>query len=371
MTATLKMLVVLTAFLSALSWSQTEDVRQQERLQATIMSQNLPLEKRIRALKKLYADQVVDGKIHRSFCVWDMLGKSGPVYATVDDQKLRSLHYGLELTVSAYQDEDELINDLRNGVCDAALMSGARALEFNRFTGTLEALGGVPDITHLQTLMQVVASPKMAEKMESNGYVVLGVASLGENYAYSNNAALNATALFAGKSLSVPATDQSLMAYGKALGADMKSGKPLAIVQDFASGKTDTMLAPIVAFYAAGSGQSGADTGILQYPLSQSTIQLIGRQERFPTGLAQILREDFLFKFDFYAKRVEKERNNLKKELWREVPHAQQAAIAQQLQKMRLSLREKGVYDAGMLKMERKVRCKIDPERSECSNPVE
>ena len=62
------------------------DAKQQDKLQATVMSQNLPLEKRNRALKKLYAAQLEKGKINRSFCVWDMLGKAGPVFAAVDDQ---------------------------------------------------------------------------------------------------------------------------------------------------------------------------------------------------------------------------------------------------------------------------------------------
>ncbi|WP_430462833.1 putative solute-binding protein [Thalassolituus sp. LLYu03] len=372
MTRITKQIALLLAVLMPLTvWSQTDDDRRNERLMATIMSQNLPLEKRITALKKLYSDQVVDGKIHRSFCVWDMLGKSGPIFATVDDQKLRSLHYGLELDVVAYQKEEELVDDLRSGKCDAALMSGSRALDFNRFAGTLEALGAVPDVTHLQMLMQVVANPKMADKLEGNGYVVLGVASLGENYAYTNNPQLRQLTGFSGINTAVPSSDPSLKALADNLRAVRQDGEQLAVVQSFASGGADTMLAPIVAFYAAGAGQAGADAGILNYPLSQSTIQLIGRQDRFPTGLAQILREDFLFKFDFYVKRVEKERANLKPGLWRDIERAEQTRIEQRMQGLRVALRDKGVYDANMLKLERKVRCKVAPERSECTNPVE
>ena len=62
------------------------------KLESTVMNPNLPLEKRIRALRKLYAGDFKSGKIERTFCVWDPLGRAGPISSTVNDQKLRSMH---------------------------------------------------------------------------------------------------------------------------------------------------------------------------------------------------------------------------------------------------------------------------------------
>lgn len=361
-----------TVLLGAHTASAAEyDSKQLDKLEATVMSQNLPLEKRIRALKKLYADQLENGKINRSFCVWDMLGKAGPVFAAVDDQKFRSLHYGLDLTIIAYRDEDSLINDLTSGQCDAALISGSRALSFNRFAGTVEALGGIPDVQHLQMLMQVIASPKMADRLQSGDYVVLGVASLGENYAYSGNPALKTFDQLAGKDLVVPDNDVSLQALAQQLKAQTRSGSLLASVDQFVSGEAEAMLAPLVAYHVAGAGKAKQGMSIMNMPLSQSTIQLIGRSERFPIGLAQILREDFLFKFDNYVKRVEKERANIDSSFWREIPPAEQAREQARLRDLRIALRDKGVYDPLMLKLQRKIRCKVDPARNECLNPAE
>ncbi|PHS61867.1 MAG: hypothetical protein COB09_16795 [Thalassobium sp.] len=361
-----------TALLGVHTVSAAEyDSKQLDKLEATVMSQNLPLEKRIRALKKLYADQLENGKINRSFCVWDMLGKAGPVFAAVDDQKFRSMHYGLNLTLIAYQDEDSLINDLTSGQCDAALISGSRALSFNRFSGTLEALGGIPDVQHLQMLMQVVASPKMAGRLQEGDYVVLGVASLGENYAYSGNRTLHKFSQMAGKDLLVPDTDVSLQALAQQLKAKARTGGLLSSVDQFVSGQAEAMLAPLVAYHVAGAGKAKPGMGILNMPLSQSTIQLIGRSERFPVGLAQILREDFLFKFDNYVRRVEKERANIDASFWIDIPADEQAREQAHLRDLRIALRDKGVYDPLMLKLQRKIRCKVDPARNECRNPVE
>jgi hypothetical protein len=36
-----------------------------------------------------------------------------------------------------------------------------------------------------------------------------------------------------------------------------------------------------------------------------------------------------------------------------------------------LKLREEGYYDPAMLRLQRKIRCKFEPARSECTNPKE
>lgn len=342
------------------------DVRQQKRLQSTVMNSNLPLEKRIEALKLLHADTFATGKIERTFCVWDILGKAGPVYATVADQQFRSMHYGLELTLEAYQDEDKLVADLKSGVCDAALMSGARALEFNRYTGTIEALGAVPSLLHLQTIFTVLSSPKTAKRMTEGDYVVLGVASLGENYLYTASSNIISLQQLREKAVGVPEYDVSLNALAQRYQVDVNKGKLLSVVNRFTESEDSAMLAPIVGYHIGGSGKVKRGMGIVNAPISQSTIQLIGRADLFPLGVAQILREDFLLKFENYTSRVEVERANIPKDKWFGVAPEKQQEIANKLQELRISLRDQGVYDADMIKLAKRVRCRVTSEANEC-----
>ena len=93
---------------AAQSSSSIKD-QQQAKLESTVMNQNLTLEKRVKALKSLLKDEIIDGSIQRTFCVWDPLGKAGPVTAAADDQVLRSLHYGMALTIETFQNENEHI----------------------------------------------------------------------------------------------------------------------------------------------------------------------------------------------------------------------------------------------------------------------
>jgi len=142
-------------------------------------------------------------------------------------------------------------------------------------------------------------------------------------------------------------------------------------VQKYADNEVAGMMSPIVAYLVMGSGQISGDVAILDTPVAQSTIQLVGRTEKFPPGLAQILREDFLFKFDNYARRVDNEMALVPESFWAKDSAQDIAALEKHSLDVRLKLREEGYYDPAMLRLQRKIRCKFDPSRSECSNPKE
>jgi hypothetical protein len=346
--------------------------RRHSKLEATVMNPNLPLEKRIRALKKMQADEMVGGRILRTFCVWDPLGKAGPISSTVDDQKLRSLHYGMDLTVITFQDEIELLDALRtDDRCDAALIRGSVAMEFNKFAGTIEAIGGMRQREQVHLLMQVLANPRMASRLTDDEYTVLGVATMGASYRFTSDRTKRSLADFKNQLLAVEAIDPSRSEFVSAIGAKPASGSMMSNVQSYADGKVKGMISPIIAYLVMGTGQISRDVGIFDTPVAQSTIQLIGHTEKFPPGLAQILREDFLFKFDNYARRVDNEMALIPGEFWMKDTKADVQKMDQLALDVRLKLREEGYYDPAMLRLQRKIRCKFEPARSECTNPKE
>ncbi len=362
-------------FLSSAVFADTSgdlESRRNSKLEATVMNPNLPLEKRIRALKKLQVDEMVGGRILRTFCVWDPLGKAGPISSTVDDQKLRSLHYGMDLTVITFQDEVELLDALRtDDRCDAALIRGSVAMEFNKFAGTIEAIGGMRQREQVHLLMQVLANPRMASRLTDDKYTVLGVATMGASYRFTSDRSKRSLADFKNQLLAVESIDPSRSEFVSAIGANPANGSMMSNVQSYADGKVKGMISPIIAYLVMGTGQISRDVGIFDTPVAQSTIQLIGHTEKFPPGLAQILREDFLFKFDNYARRVDNEMALIPGEFWMKDTKADVQKMEQIALDVRLKLREEGYYDPAMLRLQRKIRCKFEPARSECTNPKE
>lgn len=352
--------------------AQSLEQRRMQKLEDTVMNSNLPLEKRIRALRKILSHEMVGGRITRTFCLWDPLGKSGPVASTADDQKLRSLHYGMELEFTIYQDEQELLKDFKAGdTCDAALVRGHQAIQFNRFSGTIEALGAVKDRKQLQVLVQLMANPRLAQKLTDGEYTVLGVVSVGENYVFTNSRTLNNVTDLRGSRVGYEAQYPEYADLITRLGATPVPGTMLENVQKFAKGEVSNMITPLAGYLVMRDGGNETSTGIINTPLATSSVHLIGYADRFPKGLAQILREDFLFKFDTYTNRLDREMSIIPDSMWLTPDPLKEQRLEELMQQVRLKKRSEETYDAFMLTLQRKIRCKFDPTRAECRNPVE
>ena len=267
----------------------TTKVRSHQTLEAAVLNPNLPLEKRIRALKTLLSDEMTDGRLHRTFCIWDPISKAGPIASAAKDQVLRSLHYGMQLTIEVFQNEQEMVDTFVNKkTCDAILVRGATAQRFNRFLATTEAPGALPDRQHLQLLAQVLAQPEIADHMTNGQYTALGLVTIGYSRLYADSADKASLNSLDGKSVSVADTDTGFIRLVDALRGRTRTGSMPATVQTFTNELTELMVAPDIGYLAMASGRTGDQTRGLAMPLGQSTLQLIGHADRFPPGLAQI-----------------------------------------------------------------------------------
>lgn len=343
-----------------------------QKLEATVLNQNLTLEKRIKALKNLLSDQMTSGKLPRTFCIWDPLGNNGPVAAAAKDQVLRSLHYGMQLSIEVFQDEENLVDKFITGdTCDAMLVRGTTAHRFNAFLATTEAPGALPDRQHLQLLSQLLTRPQLIEYMTDGPYVALGLVPVGSHYLYAESADLASVKAIQGNSVSVPASDTGVIRLIESAGGRARPGVLPAAVQTFTDNLSSMMIAPEIAYLTMATGRTGKNTRALKLPIAQSTLQLIGRTDRFPPGLAQILREDFLFKFNSYAQRLEQEQNNIPAQFWINPTTTDLKALEEFSQKIRIAMREEGYYNPVMLRLARKIRCRFNPDKKECSAQLE
>lgn len=342
-------------------------------LRAIAMDTAASKAQRVEAIKTLYKSQLVNGKLpERKICVWDVVGRSGPVYAATIDQQAQLMDLGIQIRVEAYTNEGVLSDDLRAGHCDAALFTGLRARLFNKFTGTLDAVGAIPSSEHMNLLMQVLVNPRNAKRMEEGQYVVLGMAPMGAAYIFVNDKAISSLARAAGKRVAVMDYDpvQSEMVLG--LGA---TPVPVSIVNAgsiFNNRGVDVLPSPLVAYHMMelhkGLGTKG---GIVNYPFTQLTLQLVGRKDKFPTEVAQLIREDFYQRMATIEKIVEQNTGEIPSHYWVEIPAGEKLEYQRLMQEARVHLRDRNYYDGEMLGLQRRVRCRIEPTHSECVNTVE
>lgn len=342
-----------------------------ERLRATAFDQSLTIEQRVAAIRKLSG--YPDGeKIKRVICIWDIAGRSGPIFAAAQDQRTQILQYGVDVELVPYTSETVMVEDLKSARCDAALMTGLRARLFHRYAGTLDAIGAVPDTDHMRVLLQAVSHPKNADNMIQGDYVVMGVAPAGAAYVFVNDRSISSLAKAAGKKVAVLDYDRTQAEMVAQIGATPIASDIVSAPNKFNNGVVDVLAAPLVAYEVLelykGMTPNG---GIVRFPLAQITMQLIGRAEKFPNEISQLVREAFLAGFDQIMSRLGEETGKVPEHWWIDIPPRDQREYEILMQQARLELRDQGYYDPAMLTLQRKVRCRFDPARAECANPVE
>lgn len=343
-----------------------------KKLRATAYDQSLSIDERIEAIRQIAGYPSSGEPIKRTVCIWDIIGRSGPVFTAAQDQKVRMLKYGVDVTMIPYTSESIVVDDLKAGVCDAALISGLRARLFNRFTGTVDSVGGLPSAKHMRIMLQVLANPKNADKMADNNYVVMGIAPAGGAYIFVNDKSITSLSKAAGKKVAVLDYDPTQARMVAQVGATPISSDIVSAPNKFNNGVVDVLAAPLIAYEPLelykGMGNNG---GVINYPLAQITMQLIGRSDKFPNEIAQLVREEFYGNYDMIMGRINAEAAKVPDKWWIEIPEEDKTEYEQMMMDARIQLRDENYYDGDMLTLQRKIRCKLDQARAECSNPKE
>lgn len=310
--------------------------------------------------------------IKRKVCVFDIIGNVGPVMGAMRDWRTAALGWGLDAELIPFTNEAIAAEDLKAGKCDAALMTGIRGRNFNQFAGTLDSIGGIPSMTHMRTVLQVLAHPSSADKMNGDGYSVMGIAPAGAAYVFVNDREINTLAKAAGKKVAVLEYDRTQAIMVAQVGATPVNSDITNFSTKFNNGVVDVVAAPLIA-YAALELYKGMtpNGGIINYPLAQISMQLIARSDRFPPAILQTSREYFYNNLDQVLEGLAKEEQAVDPKWWVEIPAADQQEYEVLMQDARIQMRDQGYYDPEMLSLQRRVRCKVDTDRAECTNPLE
>lgn len=345
-----------------------------EKLEAIAYNPDLSLEERVQRMQELTGiERFPEGEtLKRKICIWDIAGRNGPIYQAAMDQRARALEYGIQLEMIPYTNEGVMVEAFKSGQCDAALMSGMRARNFNSFTGTVDAVGAVPDMKHMKTLMKVLAHPSSRDKMVQGKYVVMGIATGGGAYVFVNDREINSLAKAAGKRVAVLDYDDQQARMVSSIGATPVRTSMVKAPGMFNDGVVDILAAPLAAYEVMELYKGlKPDGAIIDYPLAMISMQLIGRREKFPNIGAQFVREEFYNRFDEIRRRIKTEAGKVPEKWFVDIPEEDKAEYEAMMQEARTALRKQGYYDPDMLRLQQRIRCKYDPGRAECTQNSE
>lgn len=309
----------------------------------------------------------------KSLCVFDLLGANGPIYAQMKDYKIAAMNWGADLQLKPYISEEQAAADFKAGKCDAVSFTGIQSRQFNSFTGSLDAMGALPSYAHLRTVISTISSAQAASLMVNEPYEVVGIIPIGAAYLFVNDSSLvsdyaNTEGGLTSVRIAVMANDPAQVELVSLLGTPSPSASIAEMYTKFNAGEVDVTYGPAVV-YEAMELYKGLQThgGVVNFPLAQLTLQIIIHKAAFPGKFGQKSRTYVLTQFDKAVQLATNHEQRIAAQWWLNVSEANQKRYHDMYRKTRLAMRDKGIYDAKMLTIMRRVRCKKEPGRAECT----
>jgi len=309
----------------------------------------------------------------KTLCVYDPSGANGDAFQIMKDYRTAAVGWGINFKLKAYTDEKIAAEDFKAGQCDAAVLTGTRARPFQRFTGTIEAIGALPTYGHLEKVVKTLASPKASRMMKKGDFEIAGIFPGGAVYLFVNDRGINTVEKMAGKRLAVLEYDTASKVMAAHVGAS-SVGADIATFAGLFNNKNVSMCySPALAYQALelhkGIGSKG---GVIRYPLAQVTFQILTRSAAFNPDFMLSSRKWAASNFSRFLALNKQAESKIPSSHWIDIPSSDKVRYDTMFQETRIRLRdEKKVYDKTMLRMMRKIRCKVDGSRAECTTNKE
>lgn len=318
-----------------------------------------------------------DEPIKRNFCVFDVIGANGDVFNLFKDYVLQARAEGIELKMQPYTDENVAVADFVAGQCDMVAVTDLRARRFNRFTGSISAIGAVPTYEDLRLLLQALARPRAARYLTSGEFDIMGIVPAGAGYMFVNDRKMNAVEAYAGKRVTVLSYQRDAMHMINYINATPIPSDITTFGGKFNNGAADACYAPAAAYRVLelykGVGDNG---GIVRYPLGQLTWQIVARRGTFEEGFVERSREIAYSLLPAAMAMIRQYEESVPAEHWIDISRDSIEGYQEMFRANRLQLASSEqaggrsastVYDDDMMRIMRKIRCHTNPGAAECA----
>ena len=311
-------------------------------------------------------------KADQTVCIFDLLGRAGESYKLMEEWALASKNWGADVKLVAYQKEEQADRDFKNGKCDAVAMTTMRSREYNKFAGSIDALGGVPsnDIARraISYALDQRNTKRLVSTMKGEKYEVAAIAPLGIAYIFVRDRSMDTIEKGIGKKFAYLHYDIAQKIAIERVGAIGVPSDISTFVGKFNRGEVDSIAAPAYAFKPLeiykGLGKSGA---MFTFPLINVTGNLIIRQNKFPEGFGQNSRA-------WSLRQLPKAMNTIRR-LEAEIPARYKLNVTAEdklryqklLRDGRIELTQRGIYDPVMMRVLKRARCTVERTNFECS----
>lgn len=316
-------------------------------------------------------------------CAWDILGKTGDVYALAQDYALAMTKHGVDYDIKSYVDERVAVEDYRTGQCAAVIVTGFSARPYNSISGSLDSMGSTTMVKDgridmaasydvLKKMIQVFSSPQAAKLMIEGNHEIGGIFPIGAAYPMVKDRSFASVKGMAGKRIGTFDTDKGQALLMEKLGAQPVSVDVANVGTKFNNGMLDVTHLPAITYkpfeLAKGMGGKGA---VVRMPVMLPTFQVILNRSMLPEGAGQASRAFFLSQYDRFMQVIDKAEATVPASAWYDVPPENVAAYVDVLKQGRIAGADSGLYNKRTLNMLKKARCQANAANAECSTPTE
>ncbi len=309
-----------------------------------------------------------------TFCIYDPIGENGDAASRARDMALEARRWNIVTRIRIYTDERVAAEDFKAGQCEGLVVSTLRARQFNKFMGSIDAVGAIPGYREMHAVLDVLANPKTIPLSISGPYQVIGIIPLGAAYVFVNDRSINSVEKAAGKKVAVMDWDKSQARLVQQLGSQPVASDVTNFSSKFNNGQVDIIVAPAIVFKPfelyRGLGSKG---GIFHFPVAQVTASIVINREKLLKQVPDMdarmekLRNSALTRVQEAFDYIDKAEKEIEQKYWMDLTPTERDRYVRMMRDSRLQLTKEGIYDPRMMALLKRVRCKFDPQNYECT----
>ncbi|WP_335954953.1 putative solute-binding protein [Acinetobacter guillouiae] len=308
----------------------------------------------------------------QEICVFDLLGKAGESYKMMEEWALAAKTWNTDVQLIAHQNEELADKDFKNGKCDAAYITTMRARQYNKFAGSIDALGGVPtNAIALKAITFVLDKrnvKRLKTKIDNEEIEIGGIGQIGPAYIFVNDRAINTIEKGKGKKFAVLAYDKAQIAMVERVGAIPVPSDISNFIKKFNTGEVPMVGAPAYAFkpleIEKGLGSKGA---LINFPVLNVTADLVFRSQKFPATFGNDSRTWFIKQLPRQFSMVKRLEEGIPAKYRLNLSKVDTEKYQKLLRDGRMDLTRQGIYDPTMMSVLKRARCTVDRTNFECS----
>lgn len=216
----------------------------------------------------------------QTVCVFDPSGSTGQTSKEVAKYVEQAKQWGVNLETKHYTDERIASENFKSAKCDMAVLTGSKGRQYNKYVGTIDAIGLVNDESH-HKIYRLLGDKRIAKRMVQRDYEVVGASFLDVKYPIFNSDILTIRkGLYStnGKNIAVKDTNRDIYKLINFIGAEPKvTDRPML-------SNTNIKFATTSEFVTF---EQDKKYRILNVPVANVSNMYIIRKDKFPSDYGQ------------------------------------------------------------------------------------